>query len=113
MYVTTADGSPLALAGLWSSWRGSDREAPSLWTCSIITTAPNALLAPIHNRMPAILSGNGWETWLDPEADRRLLRAMLGPLSPEELVAYPVSRLVNNPRNDGPELIEPVLIGAS
>lgn len=75
-------GHPLALAGLWDRWRRPDGEL--LETFTIITTPANALLAPVHERMPAILGRGDWETWLAPEVDNSLLlKAMLAPC-PEE-----------------------------
>lgn len=105
-YVSRADGTPLALAGLWSVWREPDVEGPLLRTCAIVTTTPNALLARVHDRMPAILGPERWSTWLDPGCeDVGELRAMLQPSPAAELVAYPVSNLVNSVRRDGPDLL--------
>ena len=110
-YVTTADGSPLALAGLWSSWRPPDEDIPPLRTCAIVTTTRNELLAPIHNRMPVIVPPDCWALWLDPAtADRGEHIGLLRPAAVEGLVAYPVGRLVNSPRNDGRQLIEPAFV---
>ena len=108
-YITSTDGSPLAFAGLWSSWRPAGQDGPPLRTCAIVTTTPNQVMAPIHNRMPVVIARDAWELWLDttvkPPAE---LLALLRPSPDDALVAYPVGPLVNNHRNDGPELIRPV-----
>lgn len=106
-FVHAADGSPLALAGLWASWK--DESGERLTTCSIVTTRPNELVAPIHDRMPAVLGTDHWENWLDPEFDdSEALLAMLGPAPEGSLTEYAVSTLVNDVKNDYRELIEPL-----
>jgi putative SOS response-associated peptidase YedK len=105
-YVSLASGAPCAMAGLWERWRRDDDEA--LETCSIITTRPNELMARLHNRMPAILLDDAVDRWLDPAADVAALAEQLGPIPAAALAAAPVSRRVNNPANEGPELIEAV-----
>jgi putative SOS response-associated peptidase YedK len=90
-------------AGLFSEWTGSDGE---LKTCAIITTTSNDLMAGIHDRMPAILAGADQAAWLDPE--NRQAAVLLRPFDAEAMEAYPVGLAVGNPRNDGPELIEPL-----
>jgi putative SOS response-associated peptidase YedK len=102
------DGSPLALAGLWASWRSKESDQ-RIRTFTIITTGANALVRPIHDRMPVILPEDAWDEWLDPHnEDVAALTSLLVPFPPEAMRAYPVSRLVNDVRRDGPELIEPV-----
>ena len=102
------DGAPLAFAGLWSGWR--DRESGEvLRTFTIITTGPNDLMAPIHDRMPVVLPASAWDTWLDPALeDIGELQGLLVPMAGDDLEAYPVETLVNNVRNDGPALIVPL-----
>ncbi|MGH3753991.1 MAG: SOS response-associated peptidase [Pseudonocardiaceae bacterium] len=106
-FITPADGSGLALAGLWSTWRGPDAAAPPLVTCAVLTTDAAGPLAEIHDRMPLILPARAWEAWLDPDCDDP--SRLLAP-SPPELVAglelRPVSTAVNDVRRGGPELVE-------
>ena len=108
-FLTPADGSGLALAGLWSIWRGADAAAPPLVTCAVLTTDAVGPLAEIHDRMPLILPSRAWQEWLDPDSDDP--SALLAP-PPAELVhaleLRPVSTAVNNVRHNGPELIERV-----
>jgi putative SOS response-associated peptidase YedK len=104
MYITLKEKDPFAFAGLWDAWKSPDGQL--LRTCTIITTEPNDLLAEIHNRMPVILTPEARDEWLDPdlkEADALL--PLLVPYSAADMVARPVSRLVNNPKYDSAELI--------
>jgi putative SOS response-associated peptidase YedK len=104
MYITLKNHAPFAFAGLWDEWRHPD--GPALRTCTIITTEPNAVVSPIHNRMPAILSPDARATWLDMRVrDEHALLALLGPYPATEMTARPVSRLVNDPKYDSAELI--------
>ena len=83
--------------------------SPAIWhrTFTIVTTRPNAFMAPIHDRMPVVVPPDAWATWLDPtRRDPGELRALLEPRDDVGLDAYPVPPLVNNVRNNGPELIE-------
>ena len=99
------DGASLGLAGLWSGWRDAETETVRR-TFTIVTTAANAAMAPLHDRMPVILAPDAWSRWLDSNApDLSELRALLRPAPDEWLEIYPVEPLVNNVRNDGPELV--------
>ena len=100
--IRRRDGAPFAFAGLWERWRGP--EGP-LDTCTIVTTDANALLAPIHDRMPVILDPADHERWLDPS--RPGAEELLRPCPDDRLEAVPVSTRVNSPRNDDPSLLEP------
>lgn len=105
MYLRLASGEPFAFAGLWEAWRSDDTPVHS---CTIITTAPNELVAPIHNRMPVILPPASYTRWLDPaEVQSGSLQDLLVPYPADEMVAYAVSRYVNSPANDDPECIKP------
>ncbi|WP_422748981.1 SOS response-associated peptidase [Mycobacterium sp. WMMD1722] len=107
-FMYGADGEPLFMAGLWSTWRPKDapKDAPPLVSCTIITTDAAGPLAEIHDRMPLTISRGDWDRWLNPDApvDEGLLRGH-GDL--DRIDVREVSRLVNSVRNNGPELIEP------
>ena len=106
--ITRADGRPLALAGLWTGWRDPATETVRR-TFTIITSAPNHAIADLHDRMPVIVPEDAWARWLDPNpADRGELLGLLTPSDATELDIRAVSRLVNDVRNDGPELFEPI-----
>jgi putative SOS response-associated peptidase YedK len=100
-YITSADDSLLAFAGLWDTWKKPDGER--LTTFTIITTDPNQLTKPLHNRMPVILEPNDYRTWLEADDPRELLK----PCPAEMLQCFPVSSRVNTPKNDAPDLIAP------
>ncbi|MEM6674043.1 MAG: SOS response-associated peptidase [Planctomycetota bacterium] len=102
-----ADGQPLALAGLWEHWKGSDAESART-TFTILTTAANDDLAELHDRMPCILERDGFERWLTPEVpDEEATAALLAPAPAGTLVRDRVSTRLNNVRNEGPELMTP------
>jgi putative SOS response-associated peptidase YedK len=104
-HIRRRDGELFGFAGLWEEWESLD--GSPLRTCAIITTAPNELMAPIHNRMPVILRPEDEGAWLDPELkDTGAIVAMLQPYPDEEMEAYPVTRYVNAPQNDDPSCIE-------
>ncbi len=109
-YVESADGEPFALAGLWARWRPRDaaQDAAALDSCTIITAPANALLAPIHTRMPVVLSSAASAAWLDPQQrDAVALARLLEMPGGEQLIARIVSRAVNDARSEGVELIAP------
>jgi putative SOS response-associated peptidase YedK len=97
------------MAGLWDRW--TPREGgDSLETCVILTTPANPFLAPLHDRMPAILPRRDWDAWLDPATDPVAAKALLRPLADgadAELRMRPVSRRVNSPRNDDAACLAP------
>jgi putative SOS response-associated peptidase YedK len=104
--IRRQDRQPFAMAGLWEHWQGQTGEV--IESCTIIVTDANALLEPIHDRMPVILDADHYAQWLDPgNQDKQPLEALLKPNDPSAWTAYPVSREVNKPSNDGPQLIEP------
>lgn len=96
-----------AFAGLYETWRSPLGE--QLVTCTIITSGPNDLVRPIHDRMPAILPKGVESLWLDSEADPNRLRDLLQPYPSGEMAAHIVSAQVNSVKNDSPALIEPVV----
>lgn len=109
MYVRRQDGRPLAFAGLWDVWHSPD--GSELPTCTIITTEPNELMQPIHDRMPAILDEAGMKRWLTSmyDAAAKPPLEVLRPFDAAELTAHPVGPSVNSPANDDPSLIEPAI----
>lgn len=103
----TQENAYFALAGLLAKWVAPD--GSNLITTCVITTEPNGVMTPIHDRMPVILSGSDIETWLDPgNHDRSVLTAMLKPVADESMNAVPVSLSVNRAGNEGPELIQAI-----
>jgi putative SOS response-associated peptidase YedK len=101
------DAALFAFAGLWDSWK--DKETgKALETFTIITTDPNELMEPIHNRMPVILHRQDYDRWLTVADPAQLPVDLLRPYPAEEMKAWPVSRDVGNVRNNRPELIEPI-----
>lgn len=111
MFIHRVDGELLAVAGLWATWRdrATGPDAPWLHSCTVITTAANATMTPIHDRMPVILPESCWPEWLDPtNGDTEALQRLLVPAANDILTIHPVSTEVNNARNTGPQLIEPV-----
>jgi putative SOS response-associated peptidase YedK len=102
------DGHPLAFAGLWEEWTAPDT-GEVLRTCTVITTGPNALMAPIHDRMPVILSPAARDVWLRPEPqEAAVLQPLLVPNEDEPLEAWEVGRVVNSPTNDVAACVERV-----
>lgn len=109
MWIGLRSKRPFAFAGLWEHWKPAEGEP--IDTCTIITTEPNDIMAPIHNRMPVILTPTSYDQWLDPTFQKiETLNGLLRPYQSEELTAYPVSTLVNNPRHDTPQCLEPVSV---
>jgi putative SOS response-associated peptidase YedK len=110
MRIMLKSGEPFAFAGLWSTWRPKgDLESGPLYSCTIITTVPNALMEPIHSRMPVILTPEAEAIWLDTgHMDTAELRELLLPYPAAEMRVCEVSTLVNSPRNNDPRCIEPV-----
>jgi putative SOS response-associated peptidase YedK len=109
--VVRQDGRPLALAGLWAGWKDDDT-GEIIRSFTIVTTAANDLMRPIHDRMPVVVPESAWERWLDPtRTEAPALAELKGLLVPAEdgwLEAYPVSRRVNDVRNDDPTLVVPI-----
>lgn len=107
MYIRLKSTPVFAFGGLWERWQGAD--GSEILSCTIITTPPNALVATIHDRMPLILPPEAYELWLTPgAAPLNELQALLRPYPADEMEAYPVSPLVNDPRRDEPACIRPL-----
>ena len=99
------DDKPFAFAGLWERWEGPSGPVE---TCCILTTEANELVRPAHDRMPVMLERPNFEQWLDPaEQDAEALGWMLRPYRADAMRAYPVSPLVNSPKNDDARCLEP------
>lgn len=110
-FIGMADDGPFAFAGLWEHWAGPD--GSELESCTILTTEPNPLLAPLHNRMPVIVDPLDYDDWLgsggdDPREYMAILPHLLRPYPAEMMKTYAVSTYVSNPRNEGEECIVPL-----
>ncbi len=101
-----ADESPFAMAGLWENWKGRGSEL--IQSFAIITTVPNKLMEPIHNRMPVILPKEAYDEWLNGDNGKSLLE-MLKPFPDSSMKVYMVSDKVNSVKAEGPELIKPLI----
>jgi putative SOS response-associated peptidase YedK len=112
-FIHPADGSVIAMAGLYEIWRDPTRadDDPERfrWTCTVLTTSAEDELGRIHDRMPLLVERERYGAWLDPTVnDPEELRGLLVPASPGRLEAYPVTTKVNSVRNNGPDLLEPL-----
>ena len=105
-YVKLSSGAPFAFAGLYETWTSPG--GIELRTCTIITTEANGIMKPIHNRMPVILSHDREDKWLDISVQPEEVLAFLAPYPADEMEAYPVSTLVNSPKNNSIECTAPV-----
>jgi putative SOS response-associated peptidase YedK len=105
-YFYLKDKDVFGFAGLWEEW--TDKESGELVeTCTIITTEANELLEPVHDRMPVILKPDDYDRWLDEKfKDTEKLQDLLVPFPAEEMVSHAVSKAVNAPTYDSPELIK-------
>jgi len=107
--IARPDGRPIALAGLWAGWKDDDT-GEVIRSFTVITTSANEMMAPIHDRMPVMLPDDAWDRWLDPgrlEGEALAeLKGLLVPSDEDWLELFPVSRRVNDVRNDGPDLVE-------
>lgn len=90
-------------AGLWERWRSPDGDW--VWSATILTTTPNAVVAPFHDRMPVVLEAHDFARWLDPELDVQELRSLLVPAADDVFETWEVSREVNSPAHEGADLI--------
>ena len=106
MHIHFRDGRLFAFAGLWDRW--SRGEGQPIESCALITTSANALVAPIHGRMPVLIDRGAYDLWLDPRASEDDLRALLAPFSAEAMEAFPVSPRVNGTDVDDADLARPV-----
>lgn len=103
--IQMKDGEPFGMGGLLEHWTSPTGEVA---TFTILTTAPNALMAEIHDRMPVIVSQANYADWLDPAvSDVTQLQSIAGPYPEQLMSAYPVSTAVNSPANEGATLVAP------
>jgi putative SOS response-associated peptidase YedK len=112
-FIRPADGGVLAMAGLYEIWRDPEKAEDDpdrfVWTCTVLTTSAEDAVGRIHDRMPLLVEPDRYSAWLDPTGSAvEDLRELLVPAAPGRLEAYPVSTRVNNVRNNGPQLLEPV-----
>ena len=106
-YFTMANSEPFAFAGLWENWESP--EAKNIVSCSIITTAANETVHPVHDRMPVILPEGDWEEWLDPSVNTsQQVLPLLKPYASAAMIANAVSAIVNSPTRDSPECIQAI-----
>jgi putative SOS response-associated peptidase YedK len=99
------DRRPFAFAGLWECWVKGDKP---LYTCTIITTTPNELTKDVHDRMPVILPPSEYDLWLDRDVnDTEKLKSLLVPFNDQLMDVYPVSSIVNSPKNESAKCLEP------
>lgn len=102
-YIHRKDNVPLAFAGLWDHW--DDGEGNHIESCTIIVCGANSLMSPIHERMPVILKPDVFDSWMMND-DTDYLQSLLIPYEENDLEIYPVSRAVNSPKNDRPDLVD-------
>ncbi|MBM7649778.1 putative SOS response-associated peptidase YedK [Bacillus ectoiniformans] len=105
MRIKLKSDEPFAMAGLWSGWKSP--EGKIIYSCSVITTTPNAFMSSIHDRMPVILKPEDEKDWLDPSInDTDYLQRLLTPFNDELMEAFEVSSEVNSPKNNSPNLVQ-------
>ncbi len=105
--IIMKDGSLFGMAGLWDTWMPPD--GGPIETCSILTTAANALVGKLHDRMPVILDKKNFSEWMDPKnEDPKTVQQLLRPFPAEAMDSYPVGLYVNSPKNEGPQCVEPL-----
>ncbi len=111
-YIFLKSKEAFALAGLWDTWKSPEGEVVE--SCTILTTTPNDFIAPIHNRMPVVLSGEAEALWLDQVTeDADVVTPLLVPYPAEEMDSYIVSQSVNSARNNDLECITPAGQGSA
>ena len=103
-FIHLQDKQPFAMAGLWERWTSPD--GSELDSCTILTISPNSLMQELHDRMPVILSNENIHSWLNKNTPLEELHRLTAAFPAEKMKAYPVSPLVNSPRNNGPECLE-------
>jgi len=107
-YFHLTSAKPFAFAGLWETWK--DAEGQEVHSATIITCPANECVGQFHERMPVMLDAAASWNWLTPDATVKALSALLRPYTSEKMAVYPVSSLVNNPVNDLPGCVEPMVV---
>ena len=106
--IALKSGEPFALGGIWDHWKPkAGGGAQALTSCAVLTTDPNALLSPIHDRMPVIVAVARYASWLDPRTPEPGIRELVQPFPSEEMSAWPISTRVNKADADDAGLLEP------
>lgn len=104
-----ADDAPFAMGGLWESWRDpADPTAPPVVSCTVLTTAPNALVAEVHDRMPLIVPASAYDAWLSRGTPPAEAQALVAPYPAMLMRCWRVSSRVNDPRHDDPDVVAPL-----
>jgi putative SOS response-associated peptidase YedK len=106
-FIHMQDDQMFAFAGVWERWK-PDEDAEPVDTFTILTTEPNAIMSPIHNRMPVILAEKDYDRWLDRNGSADGVKDLLKPFDAGAMDAYPISTRVNKPANDDEQCIEPM-----
>ncbi len=106
LYIHPQDEALFAAAGLWERWESAD--GSEILSCTILTTAANELMEPIHDRMPVFVQADDYDLWLDSDAPLPAVQSLLKPYPSARMAAYPVSTYVNSPRNEGEACIRPL-----
>lgn len=104
-FIALSDERVMAVAGLWERWEGAE-DAP-IESCTLLTTESNDLIAPLHERMPVIVAPENYELWLNPSVeDPTVIRPLIVPYPPGEMIARPIRPLVNDPSFDSASLLD-------
>ncbi|MDH3647336.1 MAG: SOS response-associated peptidase [Gammaproteobacteria bacterium] len=107
-FIGFGGDEPFGMAGLWARWRDKTNNDETLESFTIVTTIPNEAVSALHDRMPVILAPDSFSAWLAPdENDVDKLQKLLVPVPAESISIWPVSRRVNDPRNEEPDLVRP------
>ena len=114
-FITPKDGGVLAMAGLYEIWRDAsvpeDQPGAFVWSATVITTSAEDSVGQIHDRMPMLVERSGYDSWLDASTtDPDALASLLVPAAPGRLTAFPVSKEVNNVKNNGAQLVAPLAL---
>jgi putative SOS response-associated peptidase YedK len=108
-YFKMKDEETFALAGLWEFWKPKTGDGEPIYSFTLITTTPNKVLEPVHDRMPVILNEKDYDAWLDPKNnDIEKLLKLIQPYPDTKMTGYAVSTFVSASKNQGPDCIKPL-----